>query len=193
MVESGWVPVRVRDCKCPGSVHAVADPVTGLDGDLVYLLPSLSLEGGAMAELDREIVMDGFDAATEAEKTVLSARMLARWTSTYVRYGAVAWNWLRARDNGLTEPEPFDVERLVSDYAISRLVAGKANELYSSAVLSPLLEAAAAAAPKPNRQQRRSRSGRTAAPTSPKPGTTSTPSGSSSEPASDGPQLRIAR
>lgn len=180
MDQSGLVPVRVRACECPDAIHP--------DGDAVYLLPSLSLEGGAAAELDREIVMDGFEASTE--KTRLTTALLARWTSTYVRYGAVGWNFERLDEHGRREPIPFDVEALVSNYRLSKLVAAKANDLYSEDILGPLLEAAKAA--ELNRAQRRSRTGQTGSSTSRKRSTSKPPASSSDEP-SDGPALRIAR
>lgn len=189
MVESGWIPVRVRDCACPNTPHS--------DGDLVYLLPLLSLEGGAAAEMDRELVMDGFTEATEAEQTRLTLRLLARYTDTYVRYGAVGWNWEREGEDDKgrrkVEPVPFDVDVLLRDYSLSRLVAGQASLLYSEAVLGPLLEAAKAAKPKPNRQQRRSRNGSTASSTSRKRASISRPSKSSLDEPSAGPALRIAQ
>lgn len=180
---SGWIEVRVRDCTCPNTPHD--------NGDVVYLLPSLPLEGGAAAEMDREYIMDGYLEATEAQKIKLTMRLLARYTETYVRYGAVGWNWRHLDADGKVEDVPFDVEVLLADYSLSRLVAGQASLLYSEAVLGPLLEAAQAA--KPNRQQRRSRSGRTGSSTSRKRASILPPSESSSEPDMAGPALRIAR
>ena len=179
------IPVRVRDCACPATPHTEPDPVTGLDGDVVFLLPALSLEGGAAAELDL------MESQGMADRERATRWLLARWTSTYVRYGAVAWNWTRLDENGRPEPLPFDVEALLSDYRVSKEVANKANELYSEAVLGPLLEAAPAA--QPNRAQRRSRTGRTGSSTSPRRGSTPKPSRSSSPADSAGPQLRIAQ
>jgi len=169
------VTVRVRDCACPDTPH---------DGDEVYLLPTLSLEGGAAAELD---LLYSNDIA-EARRTLV---LLGRWTVTYVRYGAVGWNWLQTGEDGKPEPVPFDVEVLLADYRLSRQIAEKANELYSEAVLGPLL--AAVAGPPPNRQQRRSRTGRTASSTSARPVSISTPPASSSDEPSAGQPLRIAR
>lgn len=167
------VEVRVRDCACPGSPHP--------EGDTVSLLPQLSIEGGAAAELD---LIDVMNAAKDGDSREASyAKLLVRWTATFVRYGAVAWNWIG--DEG---PVPFDVEVLVNDYSLSRLVAGRANDLYQQAALDPLLEAAA-----PNRQQRRSRRSSTGTARSRTPGKTRTPRASSSAPGSDGPPLRIAR
>lgn len=176
MDESGLVTVTVRDCACPGTPH---------DADEVYLLPSLSLEGGAAAELD---LMDSSSVTDEKRRTTA---LLARWTSTYVRYGAVGWNWIRLDENGRPEPIPFDVDILLADYRLSRSVAEKANELYAEAVLGPLLVAAAAANPSPPKKP--SRRGRTDGSTSARPAPTSPLSGSSSADPSDGPALRIAR
>jgi hypothetical protein len=171
------VEVRVRGCACPGSPHA--------EGDTVSLLPQLSIEGGAAAELDLVEVMN---AAKEGDSREASyAKLLVRWTATFVRYGAVSWNWLQTGKDG-PEPVPFDVELLVNDYSLARLVAGRANDLYQKAALDPLLEAAA-----PNRQQRRSRRTSTGTERSRTRGKTRTPPASSSEPGSDGPPLRIAR
>lgn len=179
------IDVRVRDCACPGTPHP--------DGDVVYLLPSLSLEGGAAAEMERDLVIDGYNDVTEAERIRLTLRMLARLTDVYVRYGAVAWNFERLNEQGRNEPEPFDVEVLLRSYSLSQRVAAKASELYSEDVIGPLLKAAAAAGQPPNRQQRRSRTGRTGSSTSPKAASIPKRSGSSSPDPSDGPALRIAR
>lgn len=183
------IPVRVRDCACPETPHD--------EGDFVYLLPQLSLEGGAAAEMERLVVMEGFTEATEAEKTRLTMRMLARLTEVYVRYGAVAWNWLQLDDKGRPEPVPFDVEVLLSQYKLAKTVASVASDLYSEDVLGPLFEAAAEAAKKEkaagNRQQRRSRNGRTTDSTSPSRVRTLKPPESSLPVDSAGPPLRIAR
>lgn len=176
MDQSGLVTVRVRDCTCPDTPHP--------DGDEVYLLPSLSLEGGAAAELDL------IESGTISDDRRRTTALLARWTSTYVRYGAVGWNWLEVGESGRPEPVPFDVDTLLADYRLSRAVAEKANELYAEAVLGPLL--AAAAEPPLNRQQRRSRTGSTAGSTSARRAATSKPPASSSPDPSAGPALRIA-
>lgn len=170
--------VRVRDCTCSGTPHDGRDGHD--DGDLVYLLPTLGLEGGAAAELDLDAVQGlGEKRATNA--------LLARWTVTFVRYGCVGWNWLRDVE-GRLEPVPFDSEVLVNDYTLARAVAAKANELYSEAVTRPLLEAAGT--PPPNRAQRRSQRGRTGSSTSRPRGSRSKTPRSSSPVASGGPQLQ---
>lgn len=77
-----------------------------------------------------------------------------RWIVTYVRHGAIGWNFLDAAG----QPVPFDVEVLLADYALSAPVAEKADELYSDTVFDPLVE----------RLNGQSRNGRTAASTSPR-------------------------
>lgn len=156
-------------------------------GSTVYLLPALGLEGGAMAEFD---LLSTQSIEDEDRRTFA---MLARWTATFVRYGSVAWDW--TRQNG--EAVPFDPEVLVSDYSVSRLIAEKANQLYSEAVMRPLFETAAARAKdeqaKANRAQRRSATGQTASSTSPRPAATRRRPASSSPADTAGPPLRIAQ
>lgn len=150
-------------------------------GDEVYLLPTLPLEGGAAAELD---LLDVGSIGDEHRRTLA---LVAKWTVTYVRYGAVGWNWQRVSESGQMEPVPFDVEILLADYQLSRAVAEKANDLYGNGDRSPLLRGAVE---RPNRQQRRSRTGPTEPSTSRRPASTTTRSRSSSAPSSDGPQLK---
>jgi hypothetical protein len=110
------VAVRVRDCECPGTPH-------GEEGDVVFLAPTLSLEGGLEATADiRVAVHDG--------KVIAK-----RWRVTFVRYGAIGWNWLDADG----EPLPFDVEVLLADYTLALPVSEKANDLYGESVVRPLL------------------------------------------------------
>lgn len=110
------VPVRVRDCTCPGQPH-------GEEGDVVFLAAKPSLECGLAAEGDM------IQAATDG-------KLLTRlWQITYLRHGTVGWNFLDARG----KPVPFDVEALLADYEIARPVAEKADDLYGEAVMRPLL------------------------------------------------------
>lgn len=109
------VPVRVRDCACPGTPHAD-------EGDLVYLRPTLSLAGGIAAQQDL--------VASNGEANEL----VRRWLVTYVRYGAKSWNLL----DEAGQPVPFDVDVLLDDFTLAEPVAEQANDLYSEAVLRPL-------------------------------------------------------
>jgi hypothetical protein len=107
------IPVRVRDCACPDTPHP--------DGDVVYLRPTLSLAGGIAAQQD----LVASDGNTE--------ELIRRWFSTYVRYGAVGWNFLDEAG-----PVPFTVETLLDDFTLGSPVAEMADTLYSEAVLAPL-------------------------------------------------------
>lgn len=124
--------IRVRDCACPDAPHP--------DGDVVYLRPTLSLEGGIAAQQDL-VAANG-----------VQDDLVRRWLVTYVRYGAIGWNWTDADG----APVPFDVAVLLDDFTLSSPVAEKGDELYSEAVLRPLGLS----------RSRTSRSGPTAASTS---------------------------
>ena len=139
------VPVRVRDCACPDTPHA--------DGDLIYLLPTLPMEGGIAAEQDL--------FAADGEASDLSRR----WLRTFVTHGAVGWNLTDAEGG----PVPFDVAAITGDWALARPVANRASELYADTVMAPFLPAPDARSP----------SGRTAPTTSHRQRRTPTPSSSS--------------
>jgi hypothetical protein len=116
------VAVRVRDCACPDAPHD--------GGDEVYLRPRLGLEGGLAA-----------DAALLSLLTDHSSGEVERLVPPtigpiYVRYGVVGWNL--ADEDG---PMALDVDALLDDYEMSRPIWEKADELYSQAVLRPLLAA----------------------------------------------------
>ena len=109
------VAVRVRDCACPNTPHE--------EGDVVYVAPTLSLKGGLQARQD---IRDALG----------SGQMLAElWLVTFVRFGAVAWNFLD--EDG--DPVPFDVEDILADMAIAEVVAEKCDELYGETVTRPLV------------------------------------------------------
>lgn len=113
------VPVRVRDCACPHTPHE--------EGDLVYLAPTLSLEGGIAAQQD---LVSSRNPDGTADVNLLTRR----WLVTYVRFGTRGWN-LTDEDG---QPVPFDVQAILDDFAIAEPVADKADELYAEAVLRPL-------------------------------------------------------
>jgi hypothetical protein len=117
------VPVRVRDCACPDSPHA--------DGDIVYLAPVLDIDGGTEAE------SDVVDAAGDARKM---KRLLLR---TFVTYGAKGWNLVDAEG----APVPFDVEPILADWSVARIVADKAADLYTDMVVAPFEMALQARSP----------------------------------------------
>lgn len=118
--------VRVRDCACPDTPHP--------DGDVVYLLPKLSIAGGIAAEQDM----------TNAQGD--SDKLISLWLQTFLRHGAAGWNLVDA--NG--EPVPFDIDELMADWALARPVALRAGELYQASVMAPFQKSP----PKPSRTGR---------------------------------------
>ena len=108
------VSVRVRDCECPGAPHGA--------GDVVYVAPTPSLQLGLEAQKDiRESLGNG-------------SMLGERWLVTFVRYGAIGWNF--EDEDG---PIPFDVEVLLADFTLATPVAERCDELYGEAVTRPLL------------------------------------------------------
>lgn len=110
------VPVRVRDCACPDAPHAEK-------GDLVFLLPTLPLDGGILAEQQMLASSD------DPEK------LIRLWLRTFTEHGAVGWNLVDAEG----EPVPFDLDVLLADWRLARPVADKGAELYGDAVTAPFL------------------------------------------------------
>ena len=84
------VPVRVRDCACPDTPHD--------EGDIVYLLPTLPMDGGILAE----------QQMTEAQGD--GQRLTRLWLKTFITYGAVGWNLV----DEAGEPVPFDIEVILA-------------------------------------------------------------------------------
>jgi hypothetical protein len=141
-------PVRVRDCSCPNKPHE--------DGDIVYVSPTLPMRGGLVA--NRQAIARATEVASGK-----SSNLEDDWLETFVRYGSLAWNLLDAQGDSV----PFDVELILADYSMARLIAEKANDLgYGDAVMAPFLRTPA----KP------SRNGRTPGTTSARRRRTPTPS-----------------
>lgn len=130
------VPVRARDCACPGSPHP--------DGDIVYIRPTLSLDGGLAAdEALREIAAEipTPPNASEEQKALIGLQRLervqSRWLRVFLTHGAVGWNL----------DEPFSTEALLEDYGLARPVADEAADRYSMAVLAPFTKPSAPTLP----------------------------------------------
>lgn len=114
------IPVRVRDCHCPDTPH---------DGHSVFLSPTLSFQGGLVA--NRQAI-----AQAEAVRAGDTNRLQDEWMDTFVRYGAKDWDLCDAEGT----PIPFDVELILADYALALPVAEKANDLgYGDAAMAPFL------------------------------------------------------
>lgn len=110
------VTARVRDCACPGTPHD--------DGDVVYLSPVISLDGGIAAEQD----------VVKAEGD--TDKLIRLWVRTFLTFEAKGWNLV----DEAGEPVPFSLDALFSDYGLARPAADKAVDLYGDTVLGPLLK-----------------------------------------------------
>ena len=110
------IPVRFRDCTCPGTPH---------DGDVAELRPYLDYPGGAEALAAIQSVGD--DIARFAE--VLGP--------VFIRRGVVAWN-LVDKDG---EPIPVTNEALDSlRWEDAYELADRADDIYGTQVLAPLVK-----------------------------------------------------
>lgn len=111
------VPVRFRDCSCPGTPHP--------DGDVAMLRPYLDYPGGAEA-LAAIAKSDGTEGG------------IAQFIGpVYIRRGVVSWNVLD--DDGKpvpVTPEALDALRWEDAYEL----ADKADDLYGGQVLAPLVK-----------------------------------------------------
>jgi hypothetical protein len=118
----------------------------------IYVASTISLEGGIEAEKAMvEVVLTG-----EGDDGAKTRALSYAWAPIFARHAAKDWDLCDEQGN----PTPFDVEALLADYSLARLVAEKANELgYGTAVLAPFQEL----------QARPSPTGPTTATTSPQP------------------------
>lgn len=116
------VPVRVRDCTAPQTPHP--------EGHNVFVAPTISLEGGIEAE---RAMLD--IAGKDFPNDAMRIRALTyAWAPIFVRHGAQDWDF--CDENG--DPIPFDVDTLMADYSLARLVADKCGDLgYGTAVMAP--------------------------------------------------------
>lgn len=108
------VPVRVSECRCEGAPHP--------DGDVVYLFPTLTFDGGAAATA----------ALREGVGTPDLDRVLGR---AYLEHQTAGWNVID--DEG--KAVPLDRSVLLSDWNLGRPVAERADEMYSEDLLRPLV------------------------------------------------------
>lgn len=120
------VPVRVRDCACPDTPHP--------DGDHVYILGTLPLAAGLVAEqqmlevfAQTPVPPNATAADLDRIGTARMVRLRPLWFETFVRHLAVAWDL----------PAPFDVDALLADYSLARPVGDAAADLHTAAILAP--------------------------------------------------------
>jgi len=110
------VPVRFRDCSCPGTPHP--------DGDVAELRPYLDYPGGAEALAAIQSVADDTSRFAEVLGPI------------FIRRGVVAWNLLD--EDGEPVPvtrEALDALRWEDAYEL----ADKADDIYGGQVLAPLV------------------------------------------------------
>jgi len=112
--------VRFRDCTCPGSPHDGRDGAD--DGDIVTLRPHLGFAAGA--EALRKIIESDGDVNRVAELV----------GPVYIREGVIGWNVID--ENGAAE---LDIDGILDDYALAYPIAEAADDMYSEAVLRPLV------------------------------------------------------
>ena len=123
------VAVSLGACQCPGTPHE--------GGDEVYLLPRLSLAGGAAASrVVARFVPLMAERGEDAQDPDLNARFGLELGKVYIQEQTTGWNL-----TGEAGPLPFSTELLLSDWATGRPVADAADDLYSKALLDPLVEA----------------------------------------------------
>jgi hypothetical protein len=111
------VPVPVGYCPCAREPHP--------DGDIVYLHPELSMQGGLAAQ------------GAIAEGTgdlVLLQELLAR---VWITHGVAAWTFVDDEGNPIPVT-PANVARALPYAKGGRLIADKADDLYHEAILAPL-------------------------------------------------------
>ncbi len=111
------VPVKVRECECPGKRHNGT-------GDVVYLRAKPNVALGLAVEGDVILAAGRGDMLKRA------------WAISYIREGVVGWNFLDAQG----KPRPLDIDVLLDDMDMGMVVAEKADELYGDRVVNPLLE-----------------------------------------------------
>lgn len=110
------VPVRFRDCGCPGTPHP--------DGDIAELRPYLDYAGGAEALAAIKSVGDD------------TARLAEVLGPVFIRRGVVAWNLIDE------DGEPIPVTREALDglrWEDAYELADRADDLYGVQVLAPLV------------------------------------------------------
>lgn len=112
---NGYIPVRMRDCSCPGQPHAA--------GDFAYLKPQADLSIGLAAHTAI------FNSGTDVEELQVALG------KAYTVNGIHHWDLLNA------EGKPLPVSKAAVEalsWAAIAPVADKASMLYSDEVLAPL-------------------------------------------------------
>ena len=125
MTDQTLVPVAVA-CRCPGTPH---------DGDTVYLRPTLDLRGGMIAQRKVIDLAAGRNEGSEVDTDVI----LATLAETYCLNGVVDWTFTNGDSKKVPVSEQAIRDLILDDFAFGIVVADAASDLYTSAVLDPLL------------------------------------------------------
>lgn len=128
--------VRFRDCECPGTPHAE-------EGDYVTMRPVLGFAAGAEAlRLMGEaivILAPSGGGADGKEPVIDSSRTSELVGPLYVREGPSGWNV-----EGEAGPVPYDADVILANYTWAYPIAAAGDELYSEAILRPLVQRSSA-------------------------------------------------
>jgi hypothetical protein len=129
--------VRFRDCQCPGTPHNGKDGAD--DGDIVYLRPVLGFAAGAEAVRmlgEAMIVVSPTGGGPSGQDPIVdNSRSGELVGPVYIRAGVTGWNLVN--EDG---PVPLDVEVLLANYTWAYPIAEAADDLYSQALIDPLLK-----------------------------------------------------
>lgn len=118
------VPVALGACRCPGTPHDGQDGRD--DGDIVYLRPALTLEGGLAIIRALRKTEDGEDLPSFATRMI----------PPYLKHGLAGWNFVD--ESGL--PVPLTQERISHlDWDTAYAIGDKCDDLYGKEALAPLL------------------------------------------------------
>jgi hypothetical protein len=116
------VPVEGVPCPCPGTPHS--------EGDTVSLFPRLGLHAGVIAQ--RKII-------AALERKADDDEVVATLMDVFCRGGVAEWTVVDEDGKPVpVTPDTIEVY-LIGNYAAGRMVAEKADSLYSGALIDPLL------------------------------------------------------
>lgn len=130
--------VRFRDCACPGGPH---DGMEGRDdGDWVEMKPALSFTAGAealrMMASALVVVSPSGGGPDGTDPVIDNSRADGLVGPVYVREGVKSWNVVD--EDGVAVP--LDVDLILSNYGWAYPIAEAGDDLYSGALLAPLLK-----------------------------------------------------
>jgi hypothetical protein len=130
-------PVRFRDCTCPETPHSGQDGAD--DGDIVYMRPVLGFAAGAQLLRvmgEAVIVVSPTGGGKDGTEPILDQTRSDELVGPVLsREGATGWNVVDE-----TGPVPLDIDAILGNYAWAYPIAEKGAELYTEAVLVPLVK-----------------------------------------------------